>query len=312
MTAAETNQLRSQPANDGDDHDHDGATMPVSCVILTLGDRPDDLARAVASVRAQRGRPVEIVVVSNGGAIGEPPAGARVVSLAENAGVPEGRNIGAAASSGDLLVFLDDDGWLPDRGTIERLRNAFAARHSLGIVSFRIVDPETGRTQRRHVPRARVGDPERSSDVTTFLGGASAMRRAVIDTCGGQPAEFFYSHEEIDLAWRALDAGYDIHYDAGAIMYHPQSDPSDRHASYYVNNARNRVWLARRRLPAALVPVYLGNWAVITVLRLRSAALLKVWFRGFVEGWRSDPGPRRPIRWRTAWRMTRLGRPPVL
>ena len=36
--------------------------MKVSCVILTMGDRPGDLERAIASVAAQQGDPVEIVV----------------------------------------------------------------------------------------------------------------------------------------------------------------------------------------------------------------------------------------------------------
>ena len=35
-------------------------------------------------------------------------------------------------------------------------------------------------------------------------------------------------------------------------------------------------------------------------------------FGGFREGWRSPAGPRRPIKWRTVWRMTRLGRPPII
>jgi dTDP-glucose pyrophosphorylase len=30
------------------------------------------------------------------------------------------------------------------------------------------------------------------------------------------------------------------------------------------------------------------------------------------EGWRADPGQRRPISWRTVWRMTAAGRPPVI
>lgn len=288
------------------------ATVSVSCIILTQGDRPKELARAIDSLRAQHGEPVEVVVVANGAGVADPPAGVGLVSLDENVGVPGGRNAGVAASTGDLVMFLDDDGWLPDRGTADRLRTAFAARPSLGIVSFRIVDPDTGRTQRRHVPRVRVGDPERSSDVTTFLGGACAIRRTVLSACGSLPEAFFYSHEETDLAWRALDAGFDITYDAGAIMYHAGGDPAARHEQFYLNNARNRVWLARRRLPAVLVPVYLGNWMVITVLRLRSATPLRIWFRGFAEGWRSFPGPRDPIRWRTVWRMARLGRPPVV
>jgi hypothetical protein len=39
---------------------------------------------------------------------------------------------------------------------------------------------------------------------------------------------------------------------------------------------------------------------------------LRPWFAGFAEGWRIDPGPRRPISLRTAWRMARAGRPPVI
>jgi hypothetical protein len=266
----------------------------------------------VASVQEQHGPAIQVVLVANGGEAGVALPTVHLVTLNVNEGVPAGRNAGLEASTGDVVMFLDDDGWLPDRGTADRLRAAFGRRPDLGILSFRIVDPETGRTQRRHVPRVRVGDPERSSDTTTFLGGACAIRRTVFDRCGNLPAAFFYAHEETDLAWRALDAGFDIRYDAGAVMYHAEGDPDARHPVFYRNNGRNRVWLARRRLPAPLLPVYLGTWMTITVLRYRRAAALREWFGGFAEGWRTDPGPRRPIRWRTAWRMTLLGRPPIV
>jgi GT2 family glycosyltransferase len=289
------------------------AAISLSCVVLTRGDRLDELTRAIESVRAQRGSPVDVVLVVNGGISPDPePSGARVIALPDNVGIPAGRNVGLAASTGDVVMFLDDDGWLPDRGTAQRLRAAFAARPTLGIVSFRIVDPGTGLTARRHVPRIRVGDPERSSSVTTFLGGACAIRRVVFDRCGELPAAFFYGHEETDLAWRALDAGFEIRYEADAIMCHPGSEPSARHASFFEHNARNRVWLARRRLPIPLVPAYLGTWIGITVLRHPDTHELRAWWGGFVEGWRTDPGPRHPISWRTAWTMTRLGRPPVI
>lgn len=76
--------------------------------------------------------------------------------------------------------------------------------------------------------------------------------------------------------------------------------------------ARNRVWLAKRHLPAALVPVYLASWAAYTLVRRPSSAGLKAWWAGFFEGVRVPCPPRRPMRWRTVWRMTRLGRPPVI
>jgi len=40
--------------------------MNLSCVILTMGDRPAEVNRAIDSVLAQRGDPVELVVVANG------------------------------------------------------------------------------------------------------------------------------------------------------------------------------------------------------------------------------------------------------
>jgi len=276
-----------------------------------MGDRPAELARALESVRAQHGEPVETVVVGNGVEVGGLPDWVRSVSLLENVGIPEGRNVGVEATDGDVVLFLDDDGWYPDAGLAEHLRAAFAQDARLGIVSMRIVDPETGESQRRHVPRLRAADSESSSLVTTFLGGASAVRRDVIRESGGLPGMFFFGHEETDLAWRALENGWDIRYDAEATMCHPATSPA-RHDSYYFNNARNRVWLARRNLPTVLVPVYLAVWIALTIIRVRRRHSLMVWARGFVAGWRTGAGERRPMSWRTVWRMTRLGRPPVI
>lgn len=285
--------------------------LRVTCVLLTMGDRPAELWRAIESVQEQRDVDAEVVVVGNGVAVPEVPEGTVTVSLVENVGIPAGRNAGVAASSGEVVVFLDDDGWYGSREVLGHVRDQFRADPTLGVVSFRVADPEGGPDQRRHVPRLRAGDPQRSSPVTTFLGGACAIRRVAFDAAGGLPEGFFYAHEETDLAWRILDAGYHLRYDASVVMYHPALPPT-RHPDFYRLNARNRVWLARRNLPWPIAVGYLGSWVGITVLRERSRAARRAWFAGFREGWRGDCGPRRPISWATAWRMTRTGRPPVV
>ncbi|MHC5705117.1 glycosyltransferase family 2 protein [Streptomyces sp. PKU-MA01144] len=290
--------------------------MKLGAVIITMGDRPDDLRALIDSVAKQDGDPVEVVVVGNGAPVTGVPDGVRTVDLPENLGIPGGRNVGIEAfgpGGGDVdaLLFLDDDGLLPNSDTAELVRRAFEEDPALGIISFRIADPGTGLTQRRHVPRLRASDPMRSSRVTTFLGGANAVRTTVLQQVGGLPGEFFYAHEETDLAWRALDAGWMIDYRSDMVLHHPTTPPS-RHAVYHRMVARNRVWLARRNLPAPLVPVYLGVWILLTLLRRPSAAALRAWFAGFREGWATPCGPRRPMRWRTVWRLTRLGRPPVV
>ncbi|MFE9817677.1 glycosyltransferase family 2 protein [Streptomyces sp. NBC_00236] len=290
--------------------------MKLGAVIITMGNRPAELRALLDSVAAQDGDRIEVVVVGNGSAVPEVPVGVRTVELPENLGIPGGRNVGIEAfgPSGadvDALLFLDDDGHLPLTDTAELCRQAFEADPKLGIISFRIADPDTGETQRRHVPRLRAADPMRSSRVTTFLGGANAVRTRVIAEVGPLPGDFFYAHEETDLAWRALDAGWLIDYRADMVLNHPTTAPS-RHAVYHRMVARNRVWLARRNLPAPLVPVYLGVWLLLTLLRKPSGPALKAWFGGFREGWSTPCGPRRPMKWRTVWRLTRLGRPPVI
>lgn len=292
------------------------APLRVGAVIITMGNRPDDLRALIDSVAAQEGDPVEVVVVGQGTPVTGVPDRVRTVDLPENLGIPGGRNVGIEAfgpggTDVDVLLFLDDDGLLAHRDTVELVRQAFTADPRLGIISFRIADPETGATQRRHVPRLRAADPMRSSRVTTFLGGANAVRTKVFAEVGGLPDEFFYAHEETDLAWRALDADWMIDYRSDMVLLHPTTAPS-RHASYHFNVARNRVWLARRNLPAPLVPVYLGVWLLLTLARRPSPSALKAWLGGFRAGWTTPCGPRRPMRWRTVWRLTRLGRPPVV
>ncbi|MFF8598152.1 glycosyltransferase family 2 protein [Streptomyces sp. NPDC015232] len=290
--------------------------MKLGAVVITMGNRPDDLRALLDSVARQQGDPIEVVVVGQGTEVTGLPEGVRSVTLPENVGIPAGRNIGIEAfgpggSDVDALLFLDDDGRLAETDTAELIRQAFTADPRLGIISFRIADPETGLTQRRHVPRLRASDPMRSSRVTTFLGGANAVRTKVFAEVGGLPDAFFYAHEETDLAWRALDADWMIDYRSDMVLLHPTTPPS-RHATYHFNVARNRVWLARRNLPAPLVPVYLGVWLLLTLARRPSVPALRAWCGGFRAGWRTPCGPRHPMRWRTVWRLTRLGRPPVV
>ncbi len=151
--------------------------MKVGAVVITMGNRPDELRALLDSVAKQDGDRVEVVVVGNGSPVPDVPDGVRTVELPENLGIPGGRNVGIEAfgpggTDVDILLFLDDDGLLATHDTAELCRRAFAADPELGIISFRIADPETKETQRRHVPRLRASDLMRSSRVTTFLGGA--------------------------------------------------------------------------------------------------------------------------------------------
>jgi GT2 family glycosyltransferase len=284
----------------------------LSCVIITMGTRPAELERAIASTEGMRAEGVQLVLVGNGGDLPPVASDVTVVRLPENLGVAGGRNAGVEASTGDVVMFLDDDAWFSDPGLADHVAARFAADPRLAVLAFHIVDPTGGSGVRHHVPRLRAGDPDRSSPVTTFVGAGFAARRSAYLEAGGLPADFFFAHEETDLAWQLIERGYTIEFDADAQMCHPPVSNA-RHDIWYRYDGRNRVLLARRNLPWPLALAYLADWAMLTVIREgRKPHALRTWLRGFAEGWRIDPGQRRTISWRTVWRMTKAGRPPII
>jgi GT2 family glycosyltransferase len=253
-----------------------------------------------------------VVVVGNGWEPTSLPAGVRGVGLAEDVGIPGGRNAGVPHARGDLLLFLDDDASLADQDALERLHEKFSKDPRLGLVQLRVVPRGGGRPRRDWVPRLRVGDPARTSEVTAVWEGAVAMPRSVFEQVGGWPAEFRHAHEGVDLAWRVMDAGYRVQY-AGdvAALHPPQTAPMPHDYSFYFG-ARNRVWLARRYLPLPLGALYVATFALRTAPRLRSLGEVKEALRGYRDGMRGPFGRRQRLRARTLARMTLAGRPPII
>ena len=286
--------------------------MSIGAVVLTQGRRPAELAAAVSSLLAQRGVELDVVVVGNGWEPAGVPEGVKTVHLEQDAGIPGGRNAGVGAVSGELLFFLDDDARLPGSDALARVAARFAAEPDVGLLQLRVAPSGPGVPPRDWVPRLRVGDPARSSDVTAVWEGAVAMPRAVFEQVGGWPAEFRYAHEGIDLAWRVLDTGRRVLYAGDIAVTHPVYATAPHDYSAY-HGARNRVWLARRNLPLPVGVVYVLSFALRTLpLLYRSRSKLRAAARGYRDGLRGPCGPRKPLHVKTMWRMTRAGRPPVI
>ncbi len=285
----------------------------VGVVVLTQGRRPQALRRALESVLAQEGVVADVVCVGNGWTPVDLPDGVRPVALPANLGIPAGRNAGVDVARGDLLFFLDDDARLPDPGFLRDVVGRFGRHPRLGLLQPRVVDPAGGPPPRRWVPRMRKAHPERPSPVFSVWEGAVAIRRDVLVDAGGWPQCYWYAHEGIELAWRVWDRGSVVWYAGELTVEHPVRDPVRRHPYHHRYNARNRVWLARRNLPLLLRPPYVLTWTLVQVIRSRrDPQVLRAWFAGWLEGWRSAPPPQRPMSWRTVARMTRWGRLPVV
>ena len=286
-------------------------TPRFGCVVLTAGRRPDDLRAAVESLRRQQGVETDIVVVANGCDPRGVPDGVRVVALARDDGIPAGRNAGVEHVRGELLFFLDDDAEIAGDDALARVAAALAADPQLALVQLAPVARDGGRRSRDWVPRLRVGDPARASEITVVWEGAVGVRRDVFERVGRWPADFRYVHEGVDLGWRIMDAGFRMRYAGDIPVLHPSPSGQAHSYSYYFG-ARNRVWLARRHLPLPLGFLYVVTFALRTVPRLRSWRAVQESARGYRDGLRGPGGRRRPLRARTLLRMTRAGRPPIM
>ena len=76
----------------------------VSVVILTMGDRPQELSSAINSIRKQKGVLTEVVLVINGGTA-EPDLGDVLIEPKVNLGIPGGRNAGLMEANAEYVLF---------------------------------------------------------------------------------------------------------------------------------------------------------------------------------------------------------------
>jgi GT2 family glycosyltransferase len=286
-------------------------TPVFGCVLLTTGRKPDDLRLAVESLLRQTGVETDVVVVGNGWRPEGLPDGARGVHLEVDEGIPAGRNAGVPHVTGEYLFFLDDDAALRDDDALARVAALFEGDPALGLVQLEVAARDGGVPLRDWVPRLRVGDRSRPGDITVVWEGAVAARRSVFEAVGGWPAPFRFVHEGIDLGWRVMDAGSRVFYAGGIVALHPVTGLPPHGYSYYFG-ARNRVWLARRHLPAPLAVLYVTNFALRSLPRYRTGQARREALRGYRDGLRQPAGPRKPLRWSTIRRMAAAGRPPIM
>jgi GT2 family glycosyltransferase len=146
-----------------------------------------------------------------------------------------------ANCSGDIVISLDDDGWLSE-DTVAGCVQRFTDDKSLGVVGFNIIPPEGF--------KAYGHDRERM----VFSGGAMAVKNDVLKKIGYYPMEFFRQAEETDLALRVIEGGYKIIWSPSLTVYHEKC-PVNRNASKFMfYGCRNDLSIVVRRYPLGLLP----------------------------------------------------------
>jgi glycosyltransferase involved in cell wall biosynthesis len=192
-------------------------------VVVPTRDRPEQLARCLASVVPQLRADDELLVVDSA-SVSAVRCTAEVLR-ADRPGASRARNLGWRATSAELVAFVDDDvqlapGW---RAALDR------AARDVDLVCGRVAVPPHQQGAER--PVAVTPDaPEQLLDRTSALRGVSAnlaVRRAALHACGGfderlGPGTWSRAGEDLELQDRLLSAGHPGRYATDVLAFHDQ------------------------------------------------------------------------------------------
>ena len=93
-----------------------------------------------------------------------------------------------------------------------------------------------------------------SSEVFGVCGAACLMPRQVFGELGGFDEDFFVSHEDVDLSYRARLRGYRCRYVADAVVRHHGSASIGRVSGFAIfHGQRNLEWLYVKNTPGSLL-----------------------------------------------------------
>jgi GT2 family glycosyltransferase len=198
----------------------------------------------------------ELVVIAN--VPGSVPPGVEAVHNATALGFAANLNKGSALTTGDAVLAVNPDA-VPEPGAVAALVAFMEARSRCGVAGPRMVYPDgtwqpsrrrfptvTGTIVRRTplrkvIPQAHhfhldEAPPEGPAEADWMLGGFLLLRRTMLEELGGFDEGFRLYGEDIDLAYRAMKAGWERWYVPAAVVRHEHQAETDKH------------WLTRRTL----------------------------------------------------------------
>lgn len=223
-------------------------------------------------------------------------------------GVAGSRNLLMRLATGQVFCFIDDDACFESPEALTRFVKAFSVHKDIGIVACKVVNHCGNNTDllvpfsrrwRRHKPNS----VEEGQFVSYYLGTCHSIRREVFEHCGPYKDDMIFGGEELDLSYRAINAGYYIYYEPSIIVHHyPQTsvvgpgDQKEKNAKELYYSLRNRYYLAYRYLPLQYMPSYLAVWTGYYFWEALRLGHLSAFLRALWDGiWECRKNSRDPL-----------------
>lgn len=259
------------------------------------------------SLRRQSHPSVEVLVVDNASrdeslAVLARYPEVKVIALAENQGFTGACNAGLRAAQGVIQVLLNNDTEV-DPNWLSEIVAAFKAHPEVGFVASKMLlfdqrdtlhtagDYVTlaGQPHNRGVWEKDTGQFDHPAYMFSACGGSAAYRKTMLDQVGLLDDDFFFSLEDVDLAWRAQLQGWRCLYVPTAVVYHKlKASGGGVTASFH--DGRNRLWVLAKNYPSDLWRSYGRDVAreqgrvIWTALRMWRGAAARATLRGVCAG----------------------------
>jgi GT2 family glycosyltransferase len=185
----------------------------------------------------------------------------RTVRLDDNRGFAGACNAGAAAATGELLVFLNND-TIPVAGWLDTLVAYAEENPQAGIVGAKLLFPNET-IQHAGVVVCQDGNPRHlyagfpaahpavnlSRRFQAVTAACMLVRREAFDAVGGFDEAYRNCLEDTDLCLKAGEAGYEVHYCHESVLYHLESVSRGRRSKEIERNAKlfRERWTGRAR-----------------------------------------------------------------
>jgi len=196
----------------------------------------------------------------------------RVLALPDNRGSCA-KGLALPHAKFRYVMFLDDDSW-PLGDSVLRMVDRLESMPSLAAAGF--------------VARLPDGRMECSAMPGVFIGCGVGFRRDALLRVGGIDAWFFMQAEEYDLAFRLVNAGYQVRVFDDLAVRHLKTPQARYRAPVAYYDIRNNVVLVCRYLRQPWLGVYLADWVQRYAWLSRAADCSRAYLRGLAAGlWRA-------------------------
>jgi GT2 family glycosyltransferase len=139
----------------------------------------------------------------------------------EPLGLGVARNTGAAAATGEILAYTDDD-CVVESSWLIHLTRPFE-RPEIGAAGGPNIPPAPVNRSQACVISAPGGPAHvlLTDTMAEHVPGCNlAVRRSVFDELGGFQPEYHAAGDDVDFCWRLIEKGYVIAFDAAAMVWH--------------------------------------------------------------------------------------------